>query len=98
MRFVHDVQAASGAPPGPYAVEAYDAGRFLLGLVTDTGRDDLREVLADALEGPLEIPGLAGTYRFEPDGSREPDTLRVGAWRAVGSRWLPVEHATGDPA
>jgi hypothetical protein len=98
MRFVHDLQAASGAPPGPYAVEAYDVGRFLLGLVTGRGRDDLREVLAAALEGPLEIPGLAGTYRFEPDGSRAPDTLRVGAWRAVGSRWLPVEHAAGAPA
>jgi hypothetical protein len=94
MRFVHDLQAASGAPPGPYAVEAYDAGRFLLGLVAGVGSDDLREVLTSALEEPAEIPGLAGSYRFEPDGSRAPDTLRVGAWRAMGSRWLPI----GAPA
>ena len=98
MRFVHDLQAASGAPPGPYAVEAYDAGRFLLGFVTGAGSDDPREVVAAALEEPPEIPGLAGSYRFEPDGSRAPDTLRVGAWRAMGSRWLPVEHAAGAPA
>ena len=98
MRFVHDLQAASGAPPGPYAVEAYDAGRFLLGLVTGAGSDDLREVLAASLEEAAEIPGLAGSYRFEPDGSRSPDTLGVGAWRAAGSRWLPVERAVGAPA
>ncbi len=98
MRFVHDLQAASGAPPGPYAVEAYDAGRFLLSLVTGAGGDDLREVLAAALEDPAEIPGLAGDYRFEPDGSRAPDTLRVGTWRAAGSRWLPVERRTDAPA
>jgi hypothetical protein len=98
MRFVHDLQAASGAPPGPYAVEAYDAGRFLLGLVTGAGSADLREVLVAALEEPPEIPGLAGNYRFEPDGSRAPDTIRGEAWRAVGSRWLPVERAAGAPA
>jgi hypothetical protein len=98
MRFVHDLQAASGAPPGPFAVEAYDAGRFLSGLVIGAGSDDLREVLTAALEEPAEIPGLAGSYRFEPDGSRAPDTLTVGAWRARGSRWLPAERAAGAPA
>ena len=79
MRFVHDLQAASGAPPGPFAVEAYDAGRFLLGLVTGAGSDDLRQVLAAALEEPAEIPGLAGSYGFEPDGSRAEETITVGA-------------------
>ncbi len=97
MRFVHDLQAASGAPPGPYAVEAYDVGRYLLGLVAGAGDNDLRETLAAALEEPAEIPGLAGTYRFGPDGSRAPDTLRVGAWRAMGSRWLPVERPAVAP-
>jgi hypothetical protein len=97
MRFVHDLQAASGAPPGPYAVEAYDAGRFLLGLVSEAGSDDLRGVLAAALEDTVEIPGLVGSYRLEPDGSRAPDTLRVGAWRAMGSRWLPVERPAVAP-
>jgi hypothetical protein len=98
MRFVHDLQAASGSPPGPYAVEAYDAGRFLIGLVTGAGIDDPREVLAAALEDPADVRGLAGDYRFEPDGSRTPDTFRVGAWRAAGSRWLPVERRAGASA
>lgn len=98
MRFVHDLQAASGAPPGPFAVEAYDAGRFLVDLLAGAGSDDPREMLAAALEEPPEIPGLAGSYRFEPDGSRAPDTLRMGAWRAVGSRWLPVERPARAPA
>ena len=98
MRFVHDLQAASGAPPGAYAVEAYDAGRFLLGLVAGGGSDEPRETLAAALTDVAEIPGLAGDYRFEPDGSRAPDTLRAGAWRAAGSRWLPVQRPTGTPA
>ena len=98
MRFVHDLQAASGAPPGPFAVEAYDAGRFLLGLVTGAGSDDLRQVLAAALEEPAEIPGLAGSYGFEPDGSRAEETITVGAWRAMGSRWQPVEPAAGASA
>jgi hypothetical protein len=97
MRFVHDLQAASGAPPGPYAVEAYDAGRFLMSLVTGAVSDDLREVLAAALEDPAGVRGLAGDYRFEPDGSRAPDTFRVGAWRAAGSRWLPVQPPAGAP-
>jgi hypothetical protein len=91
MRLVHDLQAASGAPPGPYAVEAYDVGRFLSGLVLGAGSDDLRDVLAAALEDPADVRGLGGEYRFEPDGSRAPDTFRVGAWRAAGSRWLPIE-------
>ncbi|HEX6581215.1 MAG TPA: ABC transporter substrate-binding protein [Actinomycetota bacterium] len=98
MRFVHDLQAASGAPPGPYSVEAYDAGRFLVDLVAGAGSDDPRGILSAALEEPAEIPGLAGSYRFEADGSRAPETLRVGAWRATGSRWLPVEPLTGAPA
>jgi ABC-type branched-subunit amino acid transport system substrate-binding protein len=97
MRFVHDLQAESGAPPGPYAVEAYDVGRYLLGLVAGAGGHDLRETLAAALEDTVEIPGLAGSYRLEPDGSRAPDTFRVGAWRAMGSRWLPVERPAVAP-
>ena len=98
MRFVHDLQAASGAPPGPYAVEAYDVGRFLLGLVAGAGSDDPRGVLTAALEDTVEIPGLAGSYRVEPDGSRAPQTLTAGAWEAVGSRWLPIARPAEAPA
>ena len=89
MRFVHDVQADSAAPPGPFAVEAYDAGSLLLeGL---DGADHTRASVAELLYGISTFVGLVDTYVFEPDGSRAavaPEA--VGLWRAVGSRWLPV--------
>jgi hypothetical protein len=93
QRFVHDLQAASGSPPGPFALEAYDAGRFLAGLVEDAEGGDPREHLMTALDGLTEFHGLESVYRFEPDGSRAPGSITVGRWRAAGSRWLPEEEA-----
>ena len=93
-RFVHDLQAESGSPPGTFAVEAYDAGRLLAMILNDAAGDDLRADLAAVLDDPGDLEGLAGGYRFEPDGSRAPDTNPVGVWRAAGSRWLPVERST----
>jgi ABC-type branched-subunit amino acid transport system substrate-binding protein len=98
QRFVHDLQAESGAPPGPFAVEAYDAGRLLTDIVrgiptgSDTG--DLRREVAAALHGLTGFGGLVGAYTLEPDGSRAPRTVAVGRWRAAGSRWLPAEGLT----
>jgi hypothetical protein len=87
QRFVHDLQAESGAPPGPLAVEAYDAGRLLIGSLEGTG--GAREALASALDDLTRFDGLAGTYAFEADGSRAPEEQAPGIWRAAGSRWLP---------
>jgi ABC-type branched-subunit amino acid transport system substrate-binding protein len=87
QRFVHDLQAESGAPPGPLAVEAYDAGRLLIGSLEGTG--GAREALASALDDLIRFEGLAGTYAFEADGSRVPERLPPSIWRAAGSRWLP---------
>ena len=86
QRFVHDLQAESGSPPGPFAVEAYDAGRLLIGL---GGGAATRGVVAEGLEDLVRFRGLVDSYAFEPDGSRSPDPLRTGVWRASGSRWLP---------
>jgi hypothetical protein len=94
QRFVHDVQAESGAPPGPFAVEAYDAGDLLASIATDLPGDDLRAGVAAALADPADFEGIAGRYAFEPDGSRSPGSITVGLWRAAGSRWLPVERST----
>ena len=94
QRFVHDFQADGGSPPGPYAVEAYDAGRLVIGIVLDT--DGGRRAVAAALDGVRDFTGLTDTYRFAPDGSRAPEPLVVGDWRATGSRWLPV-GANGGP-
>jgi hypothetical protein len=93
-RFVHDLQAESGSPPGAFAVEAYDAGRLLATILNDIGGDDLRAGVATALDDPGDREGLAGGYRFRSDGSRDPDAIAVGVWRAAGSRWLPVERST----
>jgi hypothetical protein len=87
QRFVHDLQAESGAPPGPLAVEAYDAGRLLIGSLEGTG--GAREALASALDDLIRFGGLADTYAFETDGSRAPEELAPDIWRATGSRWLP---------
>ncbi|MDQ4107385.1 MAG: hypothetical protein M3138_01085, partial [Actinomycetota bacterium] len=87
QRFVHDLQAESGAPPGALAVEAYDAGRLLIGSFGGTG--GAREAVASALDDLTRLDGIAGTYAFEPDGSRAPDRLAPDTWLAAGSRWLP---------
>ncbi len=93
QRFVHDLQAGSGAPPGPFAVEAYDAGRLLIGLFE--GGNGTRAELAGALDGITRFTGLVEAYRFWGGGSRAPSG--VGDWRATGSRWLPGS-ASASPA
>jgi len=93
QRFVHDLQAESGAPPGPFALEAYDAGHLLAELADAVEAADRREVLANGLHGLREFSGLGGRYAFDEDGSRTPRTFSVRRWRASGSRWLPAEPA-----
>lgn len=85
QRFVHDLQARSGSTPGPFAVEAYDAGRLLIGLGGDRAT---RGRVAEGLGDLVRFRGLVVSYGFEPDGSRSPEALRTGVWQAVGSRWL----------
>ncbi len=92
QRFVHDLQAESGAPPGPFAVEAYDAGRLLIGLLEGGAT---RERAATGLEDLTRFAGLAETYRFGSDGTRAPESLPAGLWRASGSRWLPATARVG---
>ena len=93
QRFVHDLQAESGAPPGPFAMEAYDAGRLLIGLLE--GERSTRERVARGLADLTRFRGLVERYGFEPDGSRAPDSLSAGMWRAAGSRWLPTTAPIG---
>ena len=99
-RFIHDFQAESGGAPGAYAVEAYDAGRALISLGSTSGR----EGVAAGIVGRTTLPGLLGTYRFRDDGALVESPVAPGAWRASGSRWLPLDPrrlpplATGDSA
>ena len=94
QRFVHDLQAESGASPGPFGLEAYDVGHLLAELTGATEDGDRREALALAFRDLREFPGLGGTYAFDVDGSRAPQTFSVGRWRAAGSRWLPADQAS----
>jgi hypothetical protein len=96
QRFVHDLQAESGSPPGPFAVEAYDAGRLVIGLLD--GDAMTRERVATGLNLLTRFSGLVERYSFEPDGSRGPESLRTGLWRAAGSRWLPGTASVGASA
>jgi hypothetical protein len=96
QRFVHDLQAESGAPPGSFAVEAYDAGHLLIGLIE--GENPTREHVSTGLDALTRFRGLVERYRFEPDGSRAPESLSAGMWRAAGSRWLPAGVPVGSSA
>jgi hypothetical protein len=98
QRFVHDLQAESGSPPGPFALEAYDAGRLLVELMKEAEGEDPRRRLATALGGLTRFQGLDARYRFEPDGSRAPGSVEMGRWRAAGSRWLPEDPLGAPPA
>jgi ABC-type branched-subunit amino acid transport system substrate-binding protein len=88
QEFVHDVQASSAAPPGAYAVEAYDAGRMLLELLQAGA--GTREDLAGRVQALTSFRGLVRTYRFGPDGTLASGIQPTWWWRAFGSRWLPV--------
>ena len=87
QRFVHDFQAESGSAPGPYAVEAYDAGRLLMEQLRlgEGTRGELVMRLA-ALDG---FPGLVGPYARRPGSAPSFVAASVGVWRAAGSRWFP---------
>ena len=90
QRFIHDYQTESGGAPGAFAVEAYDAGRLLLELA---GRGGGRAAVAEELDRLDEVEGLLGTYRFGSDGALRSGPTAPGAWRAFGSRWLPLGSA-----
>ena len=95
QRFVHDFQTESGSAPGPFAVEAYDAGRLLMTLAREHGGG--RAAVAEALRARTTIDGLLGAYRFDARGSLRSGPEGVGVWRASGSRWLPVpETVAGE--
>ena len=90
QRFIHDFQTEGGSAPGPFAVEAYDAGRLLLTLAREHGGD--RGAVAEALAVRTTIDGLLGAYRFAARGSLRSGPAGAGVWRASGSRWLAVRE------
>jgi branched-chain amino acid transport system substrate-binding protein len=65
MRFIQDYQSEFGSAPGPYAVEAWDATRLLLGLLAQGTQGDR---VAAALVQVESLEGLGGPYRFATSG------------------------------
>ncbi|HET9672093.1 MAG TPA: hypothetical protein VFQ40_04520, partial [Actinomycetota bacterium] len=93
QRFIHDYQTESGSAPGPFSVEAYDAGRWLLRAAAEGARGPVAETVRRA--GAVE--GLLGTYRLDSDGALVSSPAAAGTWRAFGSRWLPLDPGSVPP-
>jgi ABC-type branched-subunit amino acid transport system substrate-binding protein len=87
QRFIQDYQSEFGSPPGPYAVEAWDAARMVVrGLrAAGAGRDGLTGWLA----GQSELDGLGGSYAFSSGELADPES-RVRVYRLSGGRWLAI--------
>ncbi len=86
QRFIQDYQAEFGLPPGPYAVEAWDAARLLVAAFRG-GAITRREVLA-AVATTRSYEGLGGAYRFDRTGELAAAEERVTLSEVAGGRWL----------
>ena len=89
QRFVHDFQADGGSAPGPFAVEAYDVGRLLIGFASRAAGG--RRWPPDSRSSGFT--GLDSLYRFARDGSRAPEPLEVVLARSR----FEVVAPRGDP-
>ncbi|GIV00764.1 MAG: hypothetical protein KatS3mg014_2379 [Actinomycetota bacterium] len=86
QRFIQDYQAEFGLPPGPCAVEGWDAARLLIAAVREGATD--RRSLASALAAMGSFDGLARTYRFTRGGELSQPVEAVRAYQVEGGRWL----------
>ena len=93
QRFIQDYQSEFGLPPGPYAVEAWDAARMIVDALRAGART--REAVRAALETTTSLDGLAVIYRFGPGGDLAEPASAVRISRVEGGRWL--ELATSAP-
>lgn len=88
QRFIQDYQAEFGLPPGPCAVEGWDAARLLLAAFRDGAMD--RRSLVEFLAGVRSFEGLAGTYRFGRGGDLAQPLDVVRTYQVEGGRWLEL--------
>lgn len=92
QRFIQDYQSEYGSPPGPFAVEAWDAAHMLLEALHEG--DPSRAGAAVRLAGTSSFVGLGGTYGWVGGELADP-----GAWirtyRVDGGRWILVEARRG---
>jgi hypothetical protein len=85
-RFVNAYQSEHGLPPGVYAAEGWDAGRFASDAIARGAAD--RVAMQRSVRALTGFVGVARTYAFGVDGEL------VGAapnlFVAAGTRWLPI--------
>jgi branched-chain amino acid transport system substrate-binding protein len=87
-RFIQNYQADFGLPPGPYSAEGWDvAGMFEQAFRSDAST---RAAVRDALFSRDRFDGLAGEYRFLPDGELTSPSTAVHLFRDEGGRWIPL--------
>jgi ABC-type branched-subunit amino acid transport system substrate-binding protein len=90
QRFIQDYQSEYGSPPGPFAVEAWDAAHLLLQILGEPMPS--RNAVADSIAVTSSYDGLGGTYRFEGGELARPGaSIRI--YRVEGGRWILVEAA-----
>jgi eukaryotic-like serine/threonine-protein kinase len=88
QRFVQEYQAEVGSPPGPYAVEAWDAGHLLARALREAG--PARADVVAWLAGLSELDGLAGSYAVANGELADPASA-VRRFRVAGGRWVAVD-------
>lgn len=93
QRFIQDYQSEFGTPPGPYAVEAWDAAHLVIGAL-DIDEPSGEGLLA-RLASTTRFEGLGGAYAFTGGELAEP-AAAVRAYRVEGGRWTVVD-GTGGP-
>ena len=86
QRFIQDYQAEYGLPPGPYAVEAWDAARLLVSAFRAGATT--REGTLAAIAAVTSDEGLAGAYRFDEGGDLAAAKGHVRLYEVAGRRWL----------
>jgi branched-chain amino acid transport system substrate-binding protein len=88
QRFIQDYQSEFGAPPGPYAVEAWDAAHMLIEALD--GAEPTREGILAQLASITRFEGLGRAYAFAGGELAQPaDAVLV--YRVEGGRWTAVE-------
>lgn len=88
QRFIQDYQAEFGLPPGPYAVEAWDAARLLIDVLRDGATT--REEVATGLSATRSFDGLGGVYAFGTGGDLAHPEEAVRRFRVEGGRWIEL--------
>jgi hypothetical protein len=89
-RFIQTFQSENGTAPGPYALEAWDAGRVIVAGLHAAGPS--RAELRSWLTGQSRFRGLGNSYHWVGGELVSPSTF-VRAYEVVGGRWVLVDPA-----